>query len=293
MGELELSHGGQVVPLTVEALKSQVNLIQHVMKEVMHEGDHYGVVPGTEKPTLLKAGAEKLCMVFHLRALYPSVERIDLPNGHREQIVTCSLVSPAGEVIANGLGSCSTMESKYRYRNVADYDVLDDEIPVDSKERKAEYRKQGFGMKKVEGIWRWVKYKDAQRQENPDIADVYNTVLKMAAKRALTAATLNATAASDIFTQDMEEADPGVEPVRAEPAKASEVSEDRKALIARLAALGEYLTTDEKTTIRAETGKMTTEALGRYVQGWEARVHKAPKGAGVPDGEIPFGEEKK
>ena len=41
--------------------------------------------------------------------------------------------------------------------------------------------------------------------ENPDLADVYNTVLKIAKKRAHVDASLTATAASDIFTQDMED----------------------------------------------------------------------------------------
>jgi len=48
----------------------------------------------------------------------------------------------------------------------------------------------------------------AGRVENTDLADTYNTVLKMAKKRALVDATLTATAASDIFTQDLEDYTP-------------------------------------------------------------------------------------
>ncbi|HEV8714663.1 MAG TPA: hypothetical protein VGX03_17765 [Candidatus Binatia bacterium] len=44
--------------LTVQDIKVQVQLIQEVMQAVMQEGYHYGVIPGTEKPTLLKSGAE-------------------------------------------------------------------------------------------------------------------------------------------------------------------------------------------------------------------------------------------
>lgn len=45
-------------------------------------------------------------------------------------------------------------------------------------------------------------------------ADLYNTIVKMANKRALVAAVLNATAASDVFTQDVEDAqETTVEPV--------------------------------------------------------------------------------
>lgn len=42
---------------------------------------------------------------------------------------------------------------------------------------------------------------------NPNIADTYNTVLKMAKKRAHVDASITACAASDIFTQDIEEMD--------------------------------------------------------------------------------------
>ena len=45
------------------------------------------------------------------------------------------------------------------------------------------------------------------RIPNPDVADVVNTIQKMAQKRALVAATLIATSASEFFTQDIEDAD--------------------------------------------------------------------------------------
>lgn len=183
----------------------QVGKIQSLMKSVMQIGQHYGVIPGTDKPTLLKPGAEKLNFMFRHIPRFER-ERIDLPGGHREYIVRCTLYKyGTDDIVGQGEGSCSTMESKYRYRNVSDYEETGLEIPADAKEKKSEYRKQGFGMKKVSGVWLWVKYKDAEKVENPDIADTYNTVLKMSDKRALVAATINACAASDIFTQDMED----------------------------------------------------------------------------------------
>jgi hypothetical protein len=45
------------------------------------------------------------------------------------------------------------------------------------------------------------------RVPNPDVADVVNTIQKMAQKRALVAATLIATSASEFYTQDVEDAD--------------------------------------------------------------------------------------
>jgi hypothetical protein len=45
----------------------------------------------------------------------------------------------------------------------------------------------------------------AKKQEHDNPADFYNTCEKMGKKRALVDATLTVTAASDIFTQDIEE----------------------------------------------------------------------------------------
>jgi hypothetical protein len=190
-----------------------------VMKGVMREGEHFGRIPGCgDKPALLKAGAEKIGLTFRLIPTL-KIDRSELGNGHREYAVTCTLTTPAGEIVGEGVGCCSTMESKYRWRSVDAFEVTDLKIPDDAKERKAEYRKQGYGMRKVDGGWAWVRFTGSgDRQENPDIADQYNTVLKMAKKRAFVDAILTATAASDIFTQDIEEvAEPEAE-VPAKPA---------------------------------------------------------------------------
>lgn len=187
-------------------LKKRADMVTEIKRQIMKKDTHYGVIPGCgDKPTLLKNGAELLCMAFKL-APEAKVEVADLGNGHREYTVTTTLVSiVTGTPIAAGLGSCSTMESKYRYRNVADFEVTGQPIPKDAKEKKQEYRKKGFAMKKVDGQWEWVRFKDTQKQENPDIADMYNTVLKMASKRSLIDATLKATGGSCEFTQDLED----------------------------------------------------------------------------------------
>lgn len=193
-------------PLTAVAVRAQVQLIQEIMRDVMVEGEHFGTIPGCgDKKTLKQPGAEKLAMAFRLAPSY-RVEKEHLGGGHREVTVYCDLLSIAtGRIVGSGVGSCSTMESKYRYRNVADYEVTGDPIPPDAKDRKQEYRRQGLGMKKIDGVWEWVRFTDAAKAENPDIADTWNTVLKMSKKRALVDAVKSTTAASDIFTQDLED----------------------------------------------------------------------------------------
>ena len=193
-------------PLRPADVINQIKLIQEVMSAVMKENEHYGKIPGCgTKPTLLQPGAQVLALTFRLApSFYIDINELDL--GHREYMVKCQLSSAStGQLIGMGVGSCSTLESKYRYRNVSDFELTGEPIPADSKERKAEYRKQGFGMKKVNDVWEWVRFKDSDKVENPDIADTYNTVLKMASKRAFVHAVLNTTAASDMFTQDIED----------------------------------------------------------------------------------------
>lgn len=189
---------------SVQTIKDQMDQVHNLMKTVMKEDEHFGIIPGTKKRSLYKQGAEKLSMMFRLAPKY-EITTTDLGEGHREITVSCVIIHiPTQVIVAEGVGSCSTMESKFRYRNVSGFEVTEESIPEDAKENKAAYRKKGFGMQRVDGQWRWVKYKSGDKQENPDIADVYNTVLKMAKKRAHIDGILTATAASDIFTQDYE-----------------------------------------------------------------------------------------
>lgn len=217
--ELAVREGASPAPryeMTVEDLVAQVQKIQQVMAHVMKEETkdspgHYGVIPGTgTKPTLLKPGAEKLLLLFRLDPEYESVEAYD--GAHLTVKSKCVLFHIAtGDRVGSGEGLCSTRESKYGYRTGkracpkcgADAIV----------KRKAD---KGGGWICVGndrgGCWARFAEDDSAitdqvvgRVVNPDLPDQWNTVLKMANKRALIAAVLNATAASDIFTQDLED----------------------------------------------------------------------------------------
>ena len=213
-----------VMSLTAKDVSRQVQLIQEVMTAVMKEDEHYGVIPGCgKKPSLFKAGAEKINLVFRHRAIMSGendIKIVNSPNGHREVFVKCHMINMRDMEMATGVGSCSTMESKYRYRQDSDYEDTGEAIPKDSKEKKREYRAKGLGMKNVDGQWLWVRYLKTEKVENPDIADTYNTVLKMAKKRAYVDGTITASGASDFFTQDIEDlAKSEAQGAKAEPAK--------------------------------------------------------------------------
>ena len=198
--------------MTVQQVLGQVALIQQIMGTAMKDGEHFGRIPGCgDKPTLLKPGAEKLCLTFRLAPKYELDER-NLERGHREYRVQCTLSSIlTGSFLGQGVGTCSTMEGKYRFRQ-GSAEPTDKPVPrtywdirgEDPAKAQELIGGKGFSVKKVEGKG-WMIAKGGEKVENDNPADNYNTVLKMAKKRALVDAVLTATAASDIFTQDLED----------------------------------------------------------------------------------------
>src|SRR5947199_9182159 len=93
----------QPLELAVEDVLQQVKKIETIMCEVMVQDVHYGVIPGTEKPTLLKSGAEKLALTFRLR---PSSEirNRDLSGDHRKTEIILKLIHfPTDQIVDEGI----------------------------------------------------------------------------------------------------------------------------------------------------------------------------------------------
>jgi len=200
--------------LSIQEVTRQVNLIQELMKQVMKEGEHYGKIPGFEnKPSLRKAGAEKLALTFRLRPEFV-ITKSELSNHHREYEIVCKIFHiSTGKYFGEGVGSASTMEAKYRYRTgptestgkqvPKEYWNLRGKNPAAAKELIGG---DGFIPKKNEsGNWEIFIRGDKVEHDNP--ADYYNTVIKIAKKRAFVDAILTTTAASDIFIEDAEDLD--------------------------------------------------------------------------------------
>ncbi len=209
----------ELMEMTVDSVLAQAIKVQEVMRAVMKEGVHFGVIPGTDKPTLYKAGAEKLCFVFRLAPSFEII-REDLPGNHREYIIKCTLTHiPTGRVMAQGVGSCSTMEKKYRYR-LGEAESTGHVVPkaywdMRSKDPAKAQEILGKGMvtKKIDNVW-YICKKSEEHTENPDIADSYNTVLKMGKKRSFVDTCITAVAASDCLTQDLEEMEEFADKIR-------------------------------------------------------------------------------
>lgn len=174
-------------------MKRNRNLTQEFFRDVMVKGIDYGVIPGTDKPTLLKPGAEGLCELYGYAPTLKHVQETkDWEAGFLRSVVTIQLVQRgSGEVVAEGIGECNTREARYFWRWIPEWTLRKDfpDLWEVRQTFKTQERKGRNGPFKV------------YRIENDDPFTLWNTVTKMAKKRALVDATLSATRSSGLFTQ--------------------------------------------------------------------------------------------
>jgi len=201
--------------LSVEEVVARVHKVHAIMREAMIEGHHYGKVPGSTKDVLLKPGAELLCMAFRLDPQYGVTTERD--GSHLTITSTCTLWHvPTGQRCGSGMGSCSTRESKYAYRQAkracpkcGAEQINKSKFPPRGKPQEAPgwycFAKAGGCGQEFAADDPAITGQVTGRVANEDLADAENTVLKMSNKRSLVAAVLNVTAASDILTQDLED----------------------------------------------------------------------------------------
>ena len=194
---IEMKQGGALAHpyasgrMAVADIIAHVATVQEVMRAVMKKDVHYGIIPGTDKPTLLKPGAEVLCMAFRIADSY-AVEDLSADGVVRYRVTCTGTHQTNGFVLGAGMGEASSGEEKYKWRKA--YDAEFNATPENLRRKKSGYNKQkqqSFDTFQV-------------RTESADLA---NTILKMANKRAKMAMVLNVTAASDCFSQDLEDMD--------------------------------------------------------------------------------------
>jgi hypothetical protein len=194
-----------VVHDTMEALKAIRTLVLNEFKP----GIDSGVIPGTSKPTLLLPGAQKAMMYFNV---FPTrdLERIEMGGGHLEVLCTTKLVSRAsGQTVGEGSGSCSSMETKYRYRSAQRLcpKCGTPNIKTSKFDDCAFYchaKSGGCGAKFGEHDER-ITGQVSGNVENPNPHEVRNTILKMGIKRADVSAAMSLACLSELFTQDLED----------------------------------------------------------------------------------------
>lgn len=145
--------------------------LDKLFNSLLQQGIDFDRIPGTDKPTLLKPGAELLCQIFRLATGEPKIINAieDFDKGIFSYTISIQILHrDTGMLVATGIGSANSQEVKYKYRNVTE---------------------DGEKIKVL----------------NPEPADQQNTLVKMAAKRAFIDGVLKATGASRMFTQDVED----------------------------------------------------------------------------------------
>ena len=175
---------------SIGEIKDGIQSLQKVMKEVMKEDIHYGVVPGCgKKPALLKPGAEKIMATFRIAPIF-DIEDLSTEDEARFRVITKGTYSPTGNFLGQGVGECSSNEEKFKWRA----SVCNEEFEATPEARRRIKWKKG-----------WNGPATSIKQVRDSHTDKANTVLKMAKKRSCIDMVLTVTAASDIFAQDIDE----------------------------------------------------------------------------------------
>lgn len=203
----------QLERLPLDEVHAQLEFIRQVMAKEMREGQDYGKIPGCgDKPGLFQPGAQKLLLTFQLTPHVKKEVLRELPHptifGHREYEFTLTLKSKAGREW-DGVGTCSTLESKYRYRkSFRKCPKCGKETIFKSKDAPFGFycwaKKGGCGAKFGPDD-KAITSQEEGKADNDNPAEFWNTVRKMAFKRALVHGSINATNTSELWSQDLED----------------------------------------------------------------------------------------
>ncbi len=187
----------------MQRMSAMIKLKRQFLNDNLAEGidRDYAVIPGTNKLSLLKPGAEKLLDWHGYYAKFILInEKEDWEIGLFAYVYRCEIRQKGSNtLVADCEGDASSFESKYRFEW-----KYSSELPKGIDKDTLVAKEFGRGDKKT------VKYQVIVA--NP--ADKRNTVRKMSQKRALIGATVLATATSDLFAADVE---PGEDGEQTEP----------------------------------------------------------------------------
>lgn len=200
----------------LEEAVERYNELVGFTRTIMKEGLDFGTIPGTGKPTLYKAGAEKLGTFFGLVPYFEEVLAVEDWTGKEHggepffyYKIKCVL-KKNDYVVAECIGSCNSWEERYRWRKSERI------CPMCGKpaiiKGKAEFGGGFLCWTKKDGCGN--KFKDDDKRitdqpvgqiPNPQVFDQVNTFVKQSEKRSYVGAILLAVNASEFYTQDMED----------------------------------------------------------------------------------------
>ena len=199
-------------------------LFSKLEKGKIGEQCDYGLLPGTKTMYATKEAVQVIADSFLLGYGDPRIEKETVVIDVNGQLITHFIVTAktpivdmtSGQIRAVGVGSCSTMESKYRFRG------SERTCPKCGKEAIIK------GLEKYGGGWLCYKKKGGcgakftdndtsitdqivGKIENTNPIDVLDTVISMAVKRSKSRDTLGITGMSKFFKIPAEEQDQGEE----------------------------------------------------------------------------------
>lgn len=231
-----------------------MTIIRSWFGKLLQPGRDYMIIPGTSKkdkdgnetarPALLKPGAETILAGAgaHLEIAELREDEIGT-NGHLEVRLTINILNKRNEPLGQGIGSASTLESRYSNRWVFGSDV-----PVDYD--KSTLRTKEISTKKGKATMYCIE---------GNAHDSRNTVRKMAKKRAMVDAVLTAFGLSGLLAQDLDEdvdaetnssprheAEPEPAPPPPRPTLSADARQRVSNAAAELARAMAYTVTDEK-----------------------------------------------
>jgi hypothetical protein len=175
-------------------LTERIKRMLEIQKSVMKKDVHYGVISGCKQNSLFQSGSQILSVAFKLGHEPYKIDDLSSGNEIRYRVTDRVFLQGTDITIGYGIGECSSSEEKYAWKR----SYIDQEFDA-AIEKKIKFYKNDSG--KV--------FENKMIRTNP--SDVANTILKMARKRANVNGTIEALAASEIFTQDIEDLPEGLD----------------------------------------------------------------------------------
>lgn len=97
----------------VQRTMTKIHAFQQVIQAAVVPGHDIGIIPGTNKPSLLKPGAEKIVMMMGLSSRFEIMDKVeDYEKGFFSYNIRC-ILSRNEYDICEGVGNCNSRESKY------------------------------------------------------------------------------------------------------------------------------------------------------------------------------------
>ncbi len=203
----------EVFAARIEREQQLRGVLKNYVRGNMKEGHHFSTKLGTQelaKPMLLQEGCRNICSLLKLFFGEPKITEQWLDGDHYRVRVHISLHNAEGHQITSGDAICSTRETKYAYR-MGQRLCPDCNQPTVRKDNKTPgggwycWKKEGVSNgcgAKFAANDEAISGQQSGRIDNPDKADVENTVLKMAIKRAKSAAVCDVPMVSEIFAPE-------------------------------------------------------------------------------------------